>query len=208
MRYQHIVFDIDNTLLDSETALLTTWQQTLQHIVGKSYTIDQLRPILGMTGAIAITTYGITDLPTGYKVWGEYYMTNHKSVDFFPGVIEMLQKLKESGLKLGVITSRKRSEYDAEPLMKELKPYIDTIICSDNTPRPKPDGAPIESYCRVAKTTPSEMIYIGDTFNDFMCARNGGCHFGLSELGVVEKEKIEADYYFDSTEKMLEILLG
>ena len=25
---------------------------------------------------------------------------------------------------------------------------------------------------------------------------------------AVEKEKIEADYYFDSTEKMLEILLG
>jgi phosphoglycolate phosphatase-like HAD superfamily hydrolase len=119
----------------------------------------------------------------------------------------MLGKMKEAGISLGVITSRKRSEYDAEPLMKQLEPYIEVIVCSDNTPRPKPDGAPIETYCKLCGITPSEMIYIGDTYNDFMCARNGGCDFGLSQLGIVEKEKIEADYYFDSAEDMIKTLI-
>lgn len=207
MKYKHIVFDIDNTLLDSEYALLTTWKETLNTLLNENYTVEELRFILGMTGLNAMLHFGISDLAQGYKLWGEFYKNNHSRVTFFPGVIGMLGKMKEAGISLGVITSRKRSEYDAEPLMKLLEPYIGVIVCSDNTPRPKPDGAPIETYCKLCGITPSEMIYIGDTYNDFMCARNGGCDFGLSQLGIVEKEKIEADYYFDSAEDMIKTLI-
>ena len=207
MKYKHIVFDIDNTLLDSEFALLTTWKETINALLNKNYTVEELRFILGMTGLNAMLHFGIRDLAQGYKLWGEFYKNNHSRVTFFPGVIGMLGKMKEAGISLGVITSRKRSEYDAEPLMKLLEPYIGVIVCSDNTPRPKPDGAPIETYCKLCGITPSEMIYIGDTYNDFMCARNGGCDFGLSQLGIVEKEKIEADYYFDSAEDMIKTLI-
>lgn len=207
MKYKHIVFDIDNTLLDSEYALLTTWKETLNTLLNENYTVEELRFILGMTGLNAMLHFRIRDLAQGYKLWGEFYKNNHSRVTFFPGVIGMLGKMKEAGISLGVITSRKRSEYDAEPLMKLLEPYIGVIVCSDNTPRPKPDGAPIETYCKLCGITPSEMIYIGDTYNDFMCARNGGCDFGLSQLGIVEKEKIEADYYFDSAEDMIKTLI-
>lgn len=207
MKYKHIVFDIDNTLLDSEFALLTTWKETLNALLNENYTVEELRFILGMTGLNAMLHFGISDLAQGYKLWGEFYKNNHSRVTFFPGVIGMLGKMKEAGINLGVITSRKRSEYDAEPLMKQLEPYIGVIVCSDNTPRPKPDGAPIETYCKLCGITPSEMIYIGDTYNDFMCAKNGGCDFGLSQLGIVEKEKIEADYYFDSAEDMIKTLI-
>lgn len=208
MKYKHIVFDIDNTILDSEKGLLTTWKETLNTLLNENYTIDELRFILGMTGLNAMLHFGLKDqLATAYRLWGEFYAKNHTMVNFFPGVIEMLAKMKEAELELGIITSRKRSEFDAEPLMKLLEPYIGVIVCSDNTPRPKPDGAPVETYCQLCGITPSEMIYIGDTFNDYMCARNGGCHFGLSQLGIVEKEKIEADYYFDSTDDMLKALI-
>ena len=207
MKFKHIVFDVDNTILDSENALLTTWKQTINTLLDQHYEVEELRFILGMTGLNAMLHFGITDLPAAYKLWGEYYYTNRQKVEFFPGVIEMLQKMKEAGIELGIITSRKRSEYDAEPLMKLIEPYIGTIVCSDNTPKPKPDGAPVRTYCEMCGITPDEMIYIGDTYNDFMCARNGGCKFGLSQLGIVEKEKIEADYYFDSADDMFKTLV-
>ncbi len=38
MKEQHIIFDLDGTLIDSEEAVLKTWQQTLLAQVNRYFT--------------------------------------------------------------------------------------------------------------------------------------------------------------------------
>ena len=45
MKEQHVIFDLDGTLIDSEEAVLKTWQQTLQAQVNRYFTLEALRAV-------------------------------------------------------------------------------------------------------------------------------------------------------------------
>ncbi len=54
MKEQHIIFDLDGTLIDSEEAVLKTWQQTLLAQVNRYFTLEALRVVLGITSKAAL----------------------------------------------------------------------------------------------------------------------------------------------------------
>ncbi len=51
MRYHHIVFDVDGTLLDTEEAILQSFQKTLREHAGIEKDLSELSFCLGITGA-------------------------------------------------------------------------------------------------------------------------------------------------------------
>lgn len=48
MKYKHILFDIDGTLVDNESAVINTWQQTLEELLGKHFEKEELGFVLGI----------------------------------------------------------------------------------------------------------------------------------------------------------------
>ena len=54
MRYHHIVFDVDGTLLDTEEAILQSFQKTLREHAGIEKELSELSFCLGITGAAAL----------------------------------------------------------------------------------------------------------------------------------------------------------
>ncbi len=69
MRYQHIVFDIDGTMLNSEYAGLKSLQDTLLEETGELRPLDDLRFSLGITGADALEQLRIRDIPRVLERW-------------------------------------------------------------------------------------------------------------------------------------------
>jgi len=59
MRYKHILFDIDGTLVDNESAVINTWQQTLEELLGKHFEKDELGFVLGIPGVTTMQKLGI-----------------------------------------------------------------------------------------------------------------------------------------------------
>ena len=47
MRYTHVVFDIDNTLINTTGAVLHGLQRALRDITGEHWDISRLLPVLG-----------------------------------------------------------------------------------------------------------------------------------------------------------------
>ena len=50
MKYKHIVFDIDGTLIDTEYAVLHSLQETIKGLSGREIPCSELRFALGITG--------------------------------------------------------------------------------------------------------------------------------------------------------------
>ena len=58
MKYKHIIFDLDGTLIDTELAVLKSWQSTLKEY-GYSFNIEDLEVVLGITNKDAINKLNV-----------------------------------------------------------------------------------------------------------------------------------------------------
>ena len=110
MRYKHIVFDLDGTLIDTERAILPSLRDTLEELTGRHYEEQALTFALGITGADALERLGVDDAPAALSLWNEKMHRYENSVSLFGGVAEALTKLWKQGLVLGIVTSKTRED--------------------------------------------------------------------------------------------------
>lgn len=207
MRYSHVVFDIDGTLIDSEIAILKSLQRVVLEEKGIRKNLDELRFSLGIPGKYALEKLEIEDWERVEEKWNKYFNDYSYEVDLFVQVRQVVQALKSNGIKLGIITSKTKKEYEDDFLRFGLHPYFDVVICADDTKKHKPDGEPIEKYLKITNAKKSNVIYIGDSIYDMQCAKNAGVDSVLALWGANDAEKIEATYRIKEPKEILDILI-
>ena len=69
MKYKHIVFDIDGTLIDTEYAVLHSLQETIKGLSGREMPCSELRFALGITGTDALKKLEIKDTSYALELW-------------------------------------------------------------------------------------------------------------------------------------------
>jgi len=120
---------------------------------------------------IADNDQAIQDLIQEYR--REYAITYKRRSRPYDGILEMLARLKESGLKLAVL-SNKSHEFTVR-LTRELLPFKFDVILGAKPGTPvKPDPTPLHQVLKELGLKPSEMVYVGDTSVDMETARAGG----------------------------------
>lgn len=107
MKFKNFVFDLDGTLIDTELSCLKNWQFTLEQI-GKKYSLEHLKGIMGLPIPEATKKLDIKIGESFEADWIKNYSRFSKDMNFFDGIKEMLAGLKEKGINLGIVTSRKR----------------------------------------------------------------------------------------------------
>ena len=206
MRYHHIVFDVDGTLLDTEEAILQSFQKTLREHAGIEKELSELSFCLGITGAAALKR-----LETGHEEeillqWKENLAALRDFVRVFDGIELLLKRLRADGFQLGVVTSRCRAEYERDFMRLGLDGYFDTVVCEEDTVCHKPEAEPLECYMRKAGARREEVLYIGDSIYDMECARAAKTACGLALWGAVSVRHIHADYYFPDPASVQSVL--
>ncbi len=205
MKYKHIVFDVDGTILDTEEAVLKSFQTTLEEEGIKKET-DELNFCLGITGMKALELLGIPEKERVLARWVCHLQEMSGFVRLFDGMVPLFKKLKEMGYSLGIVTSRIAEEYQNDFARFGILEYFDIAVCAEDTVRHKPDGEPLECYMKRAKAEKSEVLYIGDSKYDMECAKAAGADCALALWGANSVKHIHADYYFQSPASVLPAL--
>ncbi|MBY0754182.1 HAD family hydrolase [Clostridium sardiniense] len=207
MRYSHVVFDIDGTLIDSESAVLKSLQRVVLEEKGIRKKLDELRFSLGIPGKNTLEKLDIEDLKGVEEKWNNYLSDYADEIVLFVQVREIVQALKSNGIKLGIITSKTKKEYEDDFLKFGLHPYFDVVVCADDTKKHKPNGDPMEKYLEIANVKRSNVIYIGDSIYDMQCAKNAGVDSALALWGANDSECIEATYKLKEPKEILDVLI-
>jgi len=178
-----ITLDLDGTLLDTvpdlsaaangmlrELGLPLRSANEIRDFVGRG--IDNLvRRCLGGNGSLTAEAH-----ERALAVFGRHYAaTNGVASQPFPGVVSGLERFREMGLKMAVITNKAAAFTGPLLVATGLNQYLEFAVSGDTLAEKKPHPLPLLHACERLGTLPGNNLHIGDSKHDAQAARAAGC---------------------------------
>lgn len=217
-----MIFDMDNTLFDFVAAKLEACREILSFI-GRERGDNAEEP-LELFRYFLRGAYGFEDCENirdymqernlftaeGYSECCEIYEKEKlQNLELYPGVMDTLEKLKDMGLKLVIITDADTHHTLARLTRVGLLNYFDFFVAADMTGTKKPDPAHFLFALETLGIKPEETLVVGDSIKrDMVPARKLGLKTAYASYGdwrPVEETDQCFDFRLSTFSDLLEI---
>ncbi|MEY8875782.1 MAG: phosphoglycolate phosphatase [Leptothrix sp. (in: b-proteobacteria)] len=207
------IIDLDGTMVDTQGDFVAALGLTLTElglpVVDRAFVGRTVGK--GSEHLLRSTLAHVGGDPALYEpAWAAYqrhYLAiNGSHSDVYPGVIEGLQRLRATGLRLACLTNKPTAF--ARPLLaaKGLDEFFELVFGGDAFARKKPDPLPLLETCRALGTAPARTLMVGDSSNDAQAARAAGCPVLLVTYGYNHGEPVrgvDADGYLGRIDQLV-----
>ena len=187
-----VLFDHDDTLVGTIGSKWAEHKLIAKKYYGKDVTDDHIRDHWGKPLEELIRLLYAGDDVENALSYHEIHHTDFEK-ELFAGTVPALKKLKEAGLKIGVITATSRYSFDHDldhhNFPQELLDYTQT---ADDTDCHKPDPKVFEpalKWLSSQNILPEEVMYVGDGLHDMKAATGAGFNFLGVHTGLVTAEE-------------------
>ncbi len=168
-----VLFDLDGTLLDTTQAIFSSLRHTMKHFTGNIPPDHVLQDTMGIPLIEVLESLIPGRAQEAAKVYVDHNLNVHKNlVQPYPGVHGTLETLKKAGLRLGVVTSKRRHSAQIGLKSAEIDSFFEVAICHDDAPKHKPDPTPILMALEFMDVTSGCVLMVGDTIFDVRAAKN------------------------------------
>lgn len=180
--YAGYLFDLDGTLVDTAPDISAALNTALEHEGYQPVSEDHTRHWIGH-GARVLLEQALDhqnephDAVDGMlKIFIAHYQEHiaDRSTPY-PGVVAGLSALRARGAKLALVTNKLEHLSVAVLAALDLTRFFDVLVCGDSTKEPKPAAAPALYACRQLKLRVDEVLFVGDSETDVICAHAAGC---------------------------------
>jgi phosphoglycolate phosphatase len=188
---QTILFDLDGTLADTAPDLAQALTTLLAEEGRAPLPFERIRPVVsqGSPGLLKLG-FGITPQDSTFARLRERLLAIYaadlcRHTRLFPGMAELLARIKERGLNWGIVTNK--PAFLTEPLVAQLPlPSAPACIVSgDTTANRKPHPEPILLACSRAGSLPHQCLYVGDDKRDNEAGRQAGMPTLVALFGYI-----------------------
>ena len=197
MRYRFLFFDLDGTLLNTLDDLRDAVNTVLTRHHMPEITPEQTAAFLGNGAGHLIRCAVPAGTPEEQEkeILAEYrrYYQEHCQIRTapYPGIPEMLKKLKDAGCVMAVVSNK------PDAAVKELnrhffKELLVSAIGESDEVRRKPAPDTVFEAMRQTEADPGSSVYIGDSEVDIQTARNAGLPCISVAWGFRTKNELEA----------------
>lgn len=215
MKYKALIFDLDGTLLHSiadiavsmnsvlsEQSLPTHHEKTYQNFIGSGLK-NLVRKALPQNARDEQTVE--KHFARMLEVYNQNCTIKTKP---YNGIIELLDQLKKTNLKLAVLSNK--AHHFTQKIVAEILPNYFNIVQglqTESTKKPNPANA--QHICETLYVEPQNTLFVGDSDVDIQTAINAG----MDSVGVLwgyrsKKQLLEAgaNYVIGKPAELLAIL--
>ncbi len=178
-RYKLAIFDMDGTILNTLDDLAGGVNYALEKAGLPVRTVEYVRSIVGngIFTTIKLCAPENTDeekLAEIHRYFAPYY-EQHRADNTRPydGIVELLQKLKDRGIKTAVVSNK--SDISVKPLAEQYFPKLfDIALGVSDKIEKKPAPDMVELILEELSLNKEDAVYIGDSEVDILTAKNSG----------------------------------
>lgn len=207
------IFDMDGTMFDTERLRFQTLKQASLEIIGIEFSDSYLMACLGLSASsahrLAQQEYA-EDIP--YRDIRkradelELETVRNFGVPIKKGLLQVLERLRKSGLRMAVATSSRRVIAEEYLINANVYKFFDVLVCGDEVEQGKPHP---EIFIRAAKEInlkTEDCLMFEDSENGICSAYDaGGICILLKDIKAPNKNMFaHAHYYFESMYDCLE----
>jgi phosphoglycolate phosphatase len=176
-RPKALLFDWDNTLVDSWGTIHDAWAHTLTAMGHRPWTLEETRANVRKS-----LRDSFPEIFGGR--WEEaraLYLARFKAIHLerlapLPGAAELLEAARAQGLWLGVVSNKTGPILRREADRLGWTPLFGRLVGATDARADKPDPAVVEMALEGSGLAPGQEVWIvGDTGIDMECAFNAGC---------------------------------
>lgn len=185
MPIQAILFDIDGTLVDSNELHVAAWVEAFRR-GGHDVPPDRIRPQIGK-GADTLVPALLPDVDEDEAeklgdAHGDVFKERHlDQVRPFPHARDLLARVKEAGLKLGLASSASRGELDHYLDLLDARGLVDATTTADDVEATKPAPDIVATALGKVGLAPDAVLFVGDTPYDV----ESGAGAGVATVAVL-----------------------
>lgn len=179
-----LIFDLDDTLVHSRMDFVTLGRWMRERIMEKNITELSAGELSTMSVSQMLKLVDDFDRAKGtshgQELWEKVEETEYQGMmqaTVEQGVDEVLQKLRERGFILAVLTNNSRKTADTVLQRFGLLDFFDEVVTRDEVEELKPHPAGISFIKNRYAARVSEIYYIGDNWIDGEAARAAGVPF-------------------------------
>ena len=194
-----------NDVLPREAATVEMNAATVEQMIGKG-SLHLINLVLNHAFVQSGRAYNATDSVALNERAQASYQQHYAAINgqhstVYPGVLEGLSHLQQSGLALVCLTNKPRAFALSLLKLKNLDGFFSEVFGGDSFERKKPDPLPLVKACEFLGTLPARTLMIGDSSNDAQAARGAGCPVLLVTYGYnhgMPIRDVDADGYIDA----------
>lgn len=177
--WQAVIFDMDGTLLDTESISIKSWKQTAEKF-HFTITDDILFSLIGRTRQ---EQQSIFDTFMPKDIQGEaiaFHNQNKKAMKRRDGVPQktnlkaLMKDIREMGYRLALATSEQKEEVAYNLQETQIADVFEVIVCAGMVKRGKPEP---DIYLKTAKDLnlrPQDCLVVEDSFSGVRSAYRAG----------------------------------
>lgn len=185
MKYHNIrtvIFDFDGTLADTLPLVYHSFQTIFKEFDGKDFSDEQIKSMFGPAEPEIIEeNLDSSDKEAAINLYFKTYSEEHDNfVVFNDKIHSLITALKESGIKLGIVTGKSQKSLDTSLKRLGMDSLFDCKISGDDVSSPKPDPEGILKLLSDLNQKKHEAIFLGDSDADIAA----GIRAGVITIGV------------------------
>jgi pyrophosphatase PpaX len=208
------LFDFDGTLVDTTDLIYQSMRHATGEVLGREISREVLmanvgQPLPRQMELLSAEHAGA--LLDSYRLHNE---ENHDAlIKEFPGVEDSLARLKAAGVRVGVVTSKRRFSVDlALKNFPGLDDVVDQWVTMEDTTEHKPRPEPLLKGLELLGNVPREQAaYVGDSPFDVAAAKAAGVESVAVSWGAFSEDALRAaepDHLVPDLDAAVDVLLS
>lgn len=181
-RYEHVVFDLDGTLVDSCRDISGSVNHVLEELGRRPLPLSVVTGLVGdgartlMARALGAGAESLLDRALA-RFLDHYRSHLLDTTEPYPGVRELLDELVTRGLTLSVLSNKPGQLVERILSGLGLDGALRASLGGDALPTRKPDPSGLQHLLAGARVGPERALLVGDSSIDRATARAGGVAF-------------------------------